>query len=115
METLNHAPAIDPDPQVEVDLFRPEDAKGIVKLFREVYGEGYPIKLFYDDKALTAANVQGECYSLVGRTGSGKIVGVKHLFQSAPYKSLYEIGAGLVSREYRRFGVSKRLLQFIFD
>jgi len=26
----------------EVDLFRPEDAKGVSPLFWEVYGDGYP-------------------------------------------------------------------------
>ncbi len=31
-----------------VGEFQPEDAEGIVRLFRSVYGEHYPIRLFYD-------------------------------------------------------------------
>jgi len=32
----------------EVGLFRPEDAQGIVSLFRAVYGESYPKKVLCD-------------------------------------------------------------------
>lgn len=28
---------------IEIDLFWPEDTPGVVRLFRQVYGEGYPI------------------------------------------------------------------------
>ena len=101
--------------QIEVGFFRPEDAAGIVELVRAVYGEGYPIKVFYDEKALTDANAQGEYYSIVARTQSGKIVGVEHLFPSAPYKSLYETGAGMVLKDYRQFGINKRMMKFIYD
>jgi len=115
METPDKERTIDTEQQFEVDLFRPADAKGIVELFRAVYGEGYPIKVFYDENALTDANAQGEYYSIVARTQSGKVVGVEHLYRSAPYKSLYEAGAGLVLKDYRQFGVNKRMLQFVFD
>ena len=115
METQDKEHIIDPEEQFEVDFFRPEDAKGIVGLFKGVYGEGYPIKIFYDEKALTEANAQGQYYSIVGRTGSGKVVGVEHLYRSAPYKSLYEVGAGLVLKEFRQYGINKRMLEFVFD
>ena len=105
----------DSEEQIEVDLFRPADAQGIVELFRAVYGEGYPIKVFYDEKGLTDANADGEYYSIVARTQSGKVVGVQHLYRSAPYKSLYEAGAGLVLKEYRQFGLNKRMLKFVYD
>ena len=115
MEADNKEQTTDSEEQIEVGLFRPADAKGIVDLFRAVYGEGYPIKVFYDEKGLTDANVDGEYYSIVARTQAGKVVGVQHLYRSAPYKSLYEVGAGLVLKEYRQFGVNKRMLQFVFD
>ena len=56
--------------------FRPEDAEGIVRLFLEIYGEGYPIRLFYDPEAVIAANRDGEYISIVARTDSGKVIGV---------------------------------------
>ena len=39
-----------------IDTFRPEDAQGIVRLFRAVYGEHYPIQLFYDPQTIIAVN-----------------------------------------------------------
>ncbi len=98
-----------------VDLFRPEDAEGIVHLFRAVYGDGYPIRLFYDEKALTDANAAGENYSIVARTPSGDVVAVHNLFRSAPYERVYEIGAGLVLKEYRNLGIAKQVMRFIYE
>lgn len=102
-------------PRFEVGFFRPADAQGIVRLFKEVYGDGYPIKLFYDPQALEKANAEGEYYSIVARTASGKVVGAQHLFRSAPYRGLYELGAGLVLKEYRRLGVNNRMMGFVFQ
>lgn len=98
-----------------VDGFRPEDAEGIADLFRSVYGEHYPIRLFYDPEAITAANREGRYYSVCARTPSGKIIGVQHLYLSAPCRFLYEAGAGLVRKEYRNSGANKGLLDFLFN
>lgn len=42
-----------------VEAFRPSDADGIVRLFRTVYGDGYPIRLFYASEAVLAAHREG--------------------------------------------------------
>ena len=99
----------------EVGHFRPEDAEGIVGLFYDVYGEHYPIRLFYDPKALIAANENGEYFSIVARTGSGRIIGVEHLFRSAPFPSVYEAGVGLVRNEYRNAGVNNRMMEYLYN
>jgi len=98
-----------------IDSFRPEDAEGITELFRSVYGEHYPIRLFYDPASIIAANREGSCYSVCARTPSGKIIGVQHLYHSAPCKFLYETGAGLVLKEYRNSGANKGLLDFLYN
>jgi GNAT superfamily N-acetyltransferase len=103
-----------PEEEIQVGFFRPEDAEGIVALFHAVYGAGYPVRLFYDAAALTRANETGQCYSIVARTPSGKVVGVDHLFRSAPFPKLYEIGSGLVLKDYRRQGINRRIMGFIF-
>jgi len=100
---------------VQVDLFCREDAEGISRLFRSVYGEGYPVRIFYDPASLTDANETGRYHSIVARTKTGEIVGVQHLFRSAPYERLYELGAGLVLADYRQLGINKRLLRFIWE
>ncbi|MBI5247945.1 MAG: hypothetical protein HY912_00490 [Desulfomonile tiedjei] len=103
------------DKHFKVDFFRPEDAEGITALFRGVYGDGYPIRLFYDPQAIKSANETGEYYSIVARNAAGMVIGVEHLFRSAPFKNLYEAGAGLVSKEYRNQGVNKLLMAFVYD
>ncbi len=100
---------------IETDGFRPGDASGITALFREVYGEGYPIKLFYDPIALTEANDRGDYLSFVARTASGQVAAVEHLFRSAPHKALYEMGAGLVLKDFRRLGLTTRLLAYMVE
>ena len=99
----------------EVGSFRPEDAEGIVRLFRAVYGEHYPIRLFYDPAAIIAANRDGRYYSIVARTASGKVIGASHLYPSAPCGSLYESGVGLVLKEYRNSGASTRMLRHVYE
>ena len=98
-----------------VEYFRPEDAEGIVRLFHAVYGEHYPIRLFYDPAAIIAANRDGRYYSIVARTASGEVIGVNHLYLSSPCKSLYESGVGLVLKEYRNTGANTRMLQYLYE
>lgn len=99
----------------EVGYFRPEDAEGIVNLFKAIYGENYHIRLFYDPAAVIAANEAGEYYSIVARTASGQIIGVDHLFRSAPFSNIYEAGIGLVLKEYRNTGVNTRMLEYLYE
>jgi hypothetical protein len=101
--------------EYSVELFRPQDAKGIVNLVRSVYGDDYPIKIFYDPGALTEANERGDYYSIVARTPKDEVIGVHHLYRSAPFRSLYEWGVGLVLREYRGAGVSNRIGKHVTD
>ena len=113
----NELANIQPQPKdtFYVDTFRPQDAEGIVRLFRAVYGEGYPIRLFYDQEAIIAANREGRYISVVARTNAGEVVGVTHLYPSAPNMALYEVGVGLVLKEYRNSGASKAMLSYLFD
>lgn len=99
----------------EVGYFRPEDAEGIVSLFNAVYGDGYPIQLFYDPQAIIAANETGEYYSVVARTKAGQVIGVIHLYRSSPFENIYESGVGLVLKEYRNAGVNTRLMDYLYE
>jgi len=92
---------IEPGQSWEIYLFRPEDAEGVTRLFKTVYGEGYPIKTFIDPKRLIEENAAGSTISSVARTPKGDIVGHNALFRSAPYERIYESGGGLVHPSYR--------------
>jgi hypothetical protein len=92
---------IEPGQEWEVDLFRPEDAEGVVKLFLSVYGREYPVKAYIDTGMLIRENAAGRIISSVARTPRGDIVGHDALFCSAPYQGIREAGAGVVHVDYR--------------
>lgn len=99
----------------EVNLFSPGDAGGVAELFKAVYGNDYPIKLFYDPAALTAANKKGDYYSVVAKSENGEIIGIHNLYRSAPSPDVYEWGAGLVLKEWRVVGVSGAIESFMSE
>ena len=106
---------LDTAEEVFVHLFRRDDAPGIGRLFRAVYGEKYPVKHFYDPALLMEAFEKGESYSIVARTGRGDIIGHMGLFRSSPSPRLYECGAGLVLPEYRKAGINHMMIQHVYE
>ena len=103
------------EPAFAIGAFRPEDAEGIVALFRAVYGEGYPIRLFYDPQAIVRGNRDGSTLSIVVRDPAGAVVGVNHLVRTAPFAGVYEHAAGLVLKEYRGTGVMGRAQAYLYN
>lgn len=93
---------IEPGQEVEIDVFRPRDAPGVAALFKAVYGDGYPVNLYYSPEALVQANESGQLISIVSRTQRREVVGHISLFDSSPNPKLYELGAGAVLPSYRR-------------
>lgn len=88
-----------------IDVFQPGDAEGVSGLFKEVYGDGYPVKIVYDPQGFTKAVDRQDYVPVVARTPEGDIVGFSSLYRSAPNQKLYEIGLGMVSAEYRRTAI----------
>lgn len=98
-----------------LDRFRPEDAPGVVELFKAVYGDGYPIRLFYDAQALIEANKTGQYITVVARLPEGRVISVHNFYRSAPYEQLYEFGAGLTLPDYRDAGISNALGRYALE
>jgi hypothetical protein len=92
---------IEPGQDWEVGLFRPEDAEGVVRIFRSVYGDGYPVRTYVDSQLLTKENAARTIISSVARTPRGDVVGHNALFNSAAHPGTYEVGAGAVHAAYR--------------
>lgn len=107
--------AIGAGDRIIVGLLRPEDGPGVAKLFQTVYGDGYPIRRFYDPASLIEAHESGESYSLTARKPNGEVIGHVAIFRSSPYPNLYEGGAGLVLPEYRKEGINQMLLTHLYD
>ncbi len=100
---------------VDVGVFRPDDADGISRLFRAVYGDEYPIKMVYDPEQLRAAFESGENVPVVARLSDGEVVGAVSLFRSTPNPGLYESGQGLVLPAHRGFGINKAMLRHLLE
>ncbi len=98
-----------------IHIFRPEDAMGIRRLFQAVYGDGYPVRHFYEPEKLAAALKMGENYSIVARKENGDVIGHMALFRSSPYGGVYEAGAGIIIPDYRKAGINRMLLDFAYE
>ena len=101
--------------EIILGLFRPEDAPGVAGLFRVVYGDGYPVRYYYDPAQLNEVVFRQDALIIVARARECEIAGAVSVFRSAPNPAIYEIGAGLVLPRYRNLGINARLLDFIFD
>jgi hypothetical protein len=100
-----------PGQEIEIDFFRPEDAPGIVALFRQVYGEGYPINIYYLPDRLIEENEAGRIISSVARRENGEVVGHNALVLLDSAAHLYENAAGLMSPSCRGQNIFPRLFR----
>lgn len=96
---------------IEIDFFHIEDAPGIARLFREVYGEGYPIRTYYLPDRLIEENAAGRIISSVARTRTGEVVGHDALILLDPADRIYENAAGAVLAAYRGYRIFPRLFR----
>jgi len=97
--------------EIEIDFFRAEDAPGIAGLFRQVYGEGYPINIYYIPERLIEENEAGHIISSVARRENGEVVGHNALILLDSAIRLYENAAGLVSPSCRGRNIFPRLFR----
>lgn len=109
---MSETPATDATKEeIEIDFFRPEDAPGIARLFRLVYGEGYPIRTYYLPDQLIAENAAGRVISCVARTPVGEVVGHNALVLMDSATHLYENAAGAVLPTFRGQAIFPRLFE----
>ncbi|MHC1725957.1 MAG: hypothetical protein AB9866_08135 [Syntrophobacteraceae bacterium] len=97
--------------EIEIDYFRNEDAPGVARLFREVYGEGYPIRTYYLPDRLIEENAAGRIISSVARTQTGEIAGHNALILVDSDSRFYENAAGAVLSTFRGHRIFPRLFR----
>ena len=96
-----------------VDFFKPEDANGVVELFRSVYGNDYHVKSIYDPDQLIAEQLSGKTYRAVVRTTGGEIIGHTAFCATSPLNpALYEALQLLVRHDWRGTSVATELNRF---
>jgi GNAT superfamily N-acetyltransferase len=96
--------------EIEIDFFRREDAPGVARLFRQVYGDGYPVDIYYKPERLIEENAARRIISTVVRTKDGEVVGHDALIILDPDARLYENAAGLILPAFRGKGTFFRLM-----
>lgn len=74
-----------PETAFTVGLFQPDDAPGVGNLFRAVYGEGYPVRLYYNPDELREAFQKGEVLPFVAKDKNGALIGVIAIYRSSPF------------------------------
>lgn len=97
----------------ELDLFRPEDAPGVVGLYRSLYGDNYPAREVYDPETIIKQCENGDCYRAIAREQGGRVVGQSAFYRSAPPNpQLYEFGQLMVDHAYRQTRMAFQLLKY---
>jgi hypothetical protein len=96
-----------------VEPFRPRDAELIPRLFLEVYGDMYPVKMVYNPEEMIAAFEARHYFPFVVRVAPDRIAAFGALYPSAPYKGIYEFGQGAVSSEFRCSGLGRLLFEYV--
>lgn len=102
--------------EYQVDQFRPSDAVGLVALYRDVYGDEYPVKSVYDPAAIIRQTEAGETYRAVARNAAGEVVGHFALYRSSPPNpELYECGQMMIRHDSRVSDTAFRLFAFSME
>lgn len=97
--------------EIEIDFFRDEDAPGVARLFREVYGEAYPIRTYYIPEKLIEENASGRIISSVARTSAGEVAGHNALILLDSPQRIFENAAGAVRSTFRGQRIFPRLFR----
>jgi len=96
-----------------VGLFKPQDAEGVAKLFTEIYGNDYPVKIVYHPDQLIRAFENRDNIPIVVCMPDDRVVGYSSLFRAAPDKGVYEKGNGAVAMDFRNAGVMSMIFQYV--
>jgi len=94
-------------------LMQPEDAEGVVRCFREAYGDTYPTAYFYDPAKLVELNRAGALISSVAIADlTGEVVGHSAL-QRYGSSANAEIGFGVVVHAHRKGSLTIPIIEVL--
>jgi GNAT superfamily N-acetyltransferase len=91
--------------------FRPEDARGIVACYREMYGDDFPMRYVYDPEAIIERNAGPGQRMAVVRDPGGQVAGLAGLFQVEQCPGVFESGQLMVRKRYRRLRLGRALAE----
>jgi len=72
---------------------RSQDAQGVVNLYREIYGDHYPIREIYDPEFILKQHEKGLMVRAVVVDAGQNVLGAQALYRlEENYPGLYELG-----------------------
>jgi hypothetical protein len=96
-----------------VEMFKPEDALGVVDLYRAIYGENFPKQEVYRAEWHLEQARTHDTYRIVARTNEGTIIATGAIYRSSPANpELYEGGGLMALPEYGKQNVALEVAQF---
>ena len=99
-----------------INLFRPEDAAGVVALYRAVYGEDYPVKNVYDPSQLIREQATGDVFRVIAHSLADEVIGHIAFYRSSPpNRQLYEYGQMMIQFDWRNTALAFELGEFAVD
>lgn len=99
-----------------INLFRPEDAVGVVALYRAVYGEDYPVKNVYDPSQLIREQATGDVFRVIAHSLADEVIGHIAFYRSSPpNRQLYEYGQMMIRFDWRNTALAFELGDFAID
>lgn len=101
--------------EFRVSLFVPEDAPGITRFYREIYGENFPVRYVYDPSEIVRRYDGVNHRTAVVYDKEGSLAGLGSLFRSGPNPLLYEAGQLMVAKPHRSKGVASLIRRVVLE
>lgn len=98
---------------INITLFQPEDAPDICTIYRETYGDDFPIRYVYNPEEIIKKYDGSNHRTAIARTKDGQFAGMASIFRSAPNPLMYEAGQLMIKKNFRKMGIADHLLKAI--
>lgn len=100
---------------INITPFEPKDAPDICAIYRETYGDDFPIRYVYNPDAIIEQYDGIKHHTAVARSTDGEFAGMVSMFRSAPNPLLYEIGQLMIRKDFRQQGLAEHLTHTIIN
>ncbi len=100
---------------IKLALFHPEDAQDICNIYREIYGDDFPISYVYDPEEIIKRYDGINHRTAIARSGEGEFAGMASMCRSAHNPLLYEAVQLMVKKKFRESGVAQCLADTIHN
>jgi len=98
---------------INITLFQPDDAPDICDIYRETYGDDFPIPYVYIPEEIIKRYDGINHRTAIARTKDGQFAGMASMFRSTPNPLMYEAGQLMIKKNFRKMGIADHLVKTI--